>query len=294
MRNLFLIPFIAVLSYSCTSENTPYKSEAITVTLGFLFTEGPLWHHDGFLLFSDIPADKIYKWSPGDTVSKAYLQPSGNSNGLAMGLDGNLILAQHSGKISLLKDDGTLETLVTSYQKKRLNSPNDLVIRSDGQIYFTDPPFGVSSEERELDFSGVYRLDIEGNLTLIYQDFELPNGIAFSPDKSKLYVNDSRTGQVVRFDVLADGSVTNMIVFADIGSFGDLGGADGMVTDEEGNLFTTGPNGLIVFDADGKQIHQKRFDVQITNLAWGGENKNDLYITSSNQVFKIETNISGW
>jgi len=267
-----------------------FTSEPEAVTTGFRFTEGPIWHSDGYLLFSDIPADTIYKWTPGTETSEVYLTPSGNSNGIKIHPDGSLIIAQHSGKVSRINADLSLTVLADSYDGKRINSPNDVAVRSDGLIYFTDPDFGVSVADKELDFSGVYRINSDGSLTVLFDEFAKPNGIVFSPSEEHLYVNDSTTGQIMRFDVDAAGDVSNPTPFASIGERGQFGGADGMVVDSEGRLYTTGPNGLIVFNPDGTENTRLVFDHQITNLAWGGDDGNDLFITSPNTVYRLRVN----
>jgi len=280
--------------FSCTSETELPLAEAEVITEGFQFTEGPYWHPDGYLLFSDIPANIIYKWEPGNTESDVYIQPSGNSNGITSTPDGSLLLAQHSGKVSQVNEDSTITVLADQYNNNRLNSPNDIVARSDGKIFFTDPPFGVSEEDRELDFSGVYRLDQDGTLTLLFDGFDYPNGIALSPDESTLYVNDSATGQIFQFDLLNDGSVENQSLFASVGERDDTGAADGMKTDSEGRVYSTGPGGLSVFDTEGNRIQIMGFDERITNLAWGDSDNSSLYVTAPNSVYRVQTNVSGW
>lgn len=200
--------------------------------------------------------------------------------------DGTIVLTQHDGSVSKLTKNGELEAIVTEYEEMRLNSPNDLAIRSDSMIYFTDPPFGVSDNDQELSFAGVYRIDKNGDLTLLYDQLSLPNGITFSPDETHLYVSDSETGNIIRFEVQEDGSLTNEIVFANIGIPGDKGAADGMITDSEGRLYTTGPNGLTVFDADGNQLTNVSFEEQITNVEWSDDEKT-LYVTGANSVYRI-------
>ncbi|WP_206018040.1 SMP-30/gluconolactonase/LRE family protein [Rhodohalobacter barkolensis] len=297
IRTSILIPALSLVMmtflFSCTSEPELMIDEPEVVTDGFQFTEGPFWHPDGFLLFSDIPANTIYKWEPGNSESDVYIEPSGNSNGITSSPDGTVLLAQHSGKVSQVNDDLSLSVLAEEFNGNRLNSPNDLVARSDGKIFFTDPPFGVSDEDRELDFSGVFRLDQDGTLTLLYDGFEYPNGIALSPDESKLYVNDSATGQILRFDLLEDGSVTNETLFASVGERDDTGAADGMKTDSEGRLYSTGPGGLSIFDAEGNRIQIIEFDERITNLAWGDSDYSRIYVTAPNSVYRVQTNVTG-
>lgn len=291
---ILLVLFIGFGLISCAKNFDPVAGEPEVVTEGFRFTEGPYWHPEGFLLFSDIPANRVYKWTPGNSESEVYLEPSGNSNGIAARPDGTLLLAQHAGSVSEVTDSLTTNPVATQYNGMRLNSPNDLAVRSDGLIYFTDPTFGVSDDERELDISGVYRINADGSVNLLYDGFNLPNGIAFSPDESYLYVNDSETGQILRFDVLDNGNIENPQPFASIGEMAELGGADGMKTDSDGRLYTTGPNGFIVFDEDGNRIKQIRFDHQITNLAWGGDDMNELYMTSPAAIYRIPMHTQGW
>lgn len=261
------------------------------ITEGYEFTEGPLWHESGYLLFSDIPANTVYKWTPGEGA-EMYLKPSGHSNGLAYDREGNLLLAQHDGLVSRLSKSKKLTVVVDNYNGKRLNSPNDLAIKSDGSIYFTDPPFGVSDEDKELDFSGVYRYSEDNGLQLLIDDFDLPNGIVFSPDESRLYVNDSQHGHIRVFDVKEDGSLANGKIFAEMQSDAE-GAADGMKVDTEGNLYSTGPGGLWIFSPEGELLRQVETPDRVTNLAWGGSDGANLYLTAPNAVYKLETNKKG-
>ena len=279
---------------SCTAEFNPFAGEPEVVTEGFQFTEGPYWHEDGFLIFSDIPANRVYKWTPGNPEAEVFLEPSGNSNGIDARPDGTLLLAQHAGMVSEVTDSMTTNPIATEYNGMRLNSPNDLTVRSDGLIYFTDPTFGVSEEEQELDFAGVYRINADGSVELLYDRFRLPNGIAFSPDESYLYINDSDTGQILRFEVLDNGSIQNPDRFANVGVMAEFGGSDGMVTDTDGRLYVTGPNGLSVYDPDRNLIERITFDHQITNLAWGGDDLRELYVTSPSAIYRIQMNTQGW
>lgn len=281
----FLILPLLLLG-ACASKPNEMTITAEVIADGFLFTEGPVWSPDGALLFSDIPANVVYRWREGVGVD-TFLTPSGRSNGLAFHPSGRLVLAQHDGKVSMLSDEGKLQDLAAWVGGRRLNSPNDLVIHPNGVLFFTDPPFGVSDEDRMLDYSGVYRLAPDGELTLIHDGFELPNGIAFSPDFSRMYVCDSKTGDILTWDVDASGNATNPTPFANIGAMTDKGGADGMKTDAQGRLYTTGPNGLIVFDAEGKELHRKEFAEQVTNLAWGGADGKTLFMTASDKLYRL-------
>lgn len=294
-KNILLVILLVVTTLSCGEKPTeqqpePLLSEPELITDGYRFTEGPFWHPDGFLLFSDIPANRVYKWTPGEE-SEVFIEPSGNSNGIAADPDGHILLAQHAGTVSRLTEEGELRVIAESYEGKRLNSPNDLTVHSTGSIFFTDPPFGVSEEDKELDFSGVYKLTPSGDLQVIYDQFTHPNGITFSPDESRLYVNDSRTGEIIFFETDQEGNTSNPTSFTNIGEMTEKGGADGMKTDTYGNLYTTGPNGLIVFNSDGVQIDKTEFEEQITNLAWGGPDRNDLFLTASSNVYRFDVNI---
>ncbi len=264
------------------------------VTSGYEFTEGPYWHPDGFLLFSDIPANTIYKWKPGASESEVFLKPSDHSNGITATPKGMLVLAQHDGKISLVDRDKSVTTAADSYNGKRLNSPNDVTATSDGTIYFTDPPFGVSEENRELPFSGVYMLKPNGDPQLQFDGFNLPNGIVLSPDESKVYVNDTATGQILVFDRAEDGSLTNKRKFANVGPSGESGAADGMVVDSEGRLYSTGPGGISVFSVDGEKITSIEMSVRATNLEWGGADLDQLYLTTPSTVYRLEMDVTGF
>lgn len=284
---LFLVMFIMI---ACETSEESFLGEPEVVTSGFQFTEGPLWHPEGFLIFSDIPASIIYKYTPGNPESEVFIEPSGNSNGIKSLPDGTIIVAQHAGRVSIVNEDLELEPIAEQYEGMRLNSPNDIAVRSDGLVYFTDPDFGVSDENKELDFQGVYRINSDGSLTVVYDEFALPNGLVFTPDENYLYVNDSATGDIRRFEVMDNGDLDDSILFTNIGEMSNMGGADGMVVDSEGRLYTTGPNGFIIFDEDGEQLHQIQFEQQITNLAWGGDDGNDLFITSRDVVYKLRVN----
>lgn len=260
------------------------------ITSGYQFTEGPLWHSSGYLLFSDIPANTVYKWTPGEEAVE-YLKPSGHSNGLAFNQDGRLLLAQHDGAVAQLTKEKELAIVVDSYEGKRLNSPNDLTVKSDGSIYFTDPPFGVSDEEKELGVNGVYRYSEDEGLQLLIDDFNRPNGIVFSPDEDRLYVNDTSTNRIRVFEVNEDGTVGSGEIFATMEADGD-GAADGMKVDTNGNLYSTGPGGLWIFSPKGKLIQQVNTP-RITNLAWGGDRGTTLFMTAPDAIYKLPTTQKG-
>ena len=270
----------------------PDDATVEVVATGFQFTEGPLWMDDGTLLFSDIPASTVYQWVEGDSV-RVFRRPSGRSNGIARSPQGDLILAQHDGRVSRITRDGQEIVLADAYDGKRLNSPNDLVVSRRGSVYFTDPPYGVSPEERELEINGVYRLDGTGEVTLLADDFERPNGIVFSPDESVLYVNDTQTSDIRVFDVQPDGTLANGRVFATMDPPDDSGAADGMVVDASGNLYTTGPGGVWIYRPDGTLLDRIDTPMNVTNAAWGGPDASVLYLTAPDRIYRIALNATG-
>ena len=265
---------------------------------GCQFTEGPLWHAAGqFLLFSDIPANKMRKWdaSTGMTV---FREPSGKSNGLTYDKGGHLIACEHANRrVSLTTADGHVITIASHYQGKRLNSPNDVVVKSDGSIYFTDPPYGLSApygveSEKELNFQGVYRLSPNGeSLTLLVDDFDRPNGLCFSPDESILYINDTERMHIRAFDVVSDGTISNGRLFGE--EEGEDGKPDGMKVDVHGNVYLTGPGGIWVFAPDGTHLGCILVPERAANLAWGGDSWKNLFITASTSVYRVTCKVAG-
>ena len=267
-------------------------AEVEKVVGGFEFTEGPVWHPDGFLLFSDIPADTIYQWQKGEKTT--FRRPSGNANGNTLDRSGRLVTAEHGNRrVSLTQNDGEIITLASRYQGKRLNSPNDLVVKSDGSIYFTDPPYGIKSEQEELGFYGVYRLAPDGTLTLLVDDFVRPNGIVFSPDETQLYVNDSQEGHIRVFDVEPDGKLANGKLFAELEPPSKEGAADGMEVDMKGNIYSTGPGGVWILSSSGNLLGIIETPEVPTNLAWGDRDYKTLYITANTSVYRIPLKIPG-
>ena len=260
---------------------------------GFRFTEGPVWHPDGFLLFSDIPADTIYQWQPEQTT-KIFRQPSGNANGNTLDRSGRLVTAEHGNRrLSLTQKDGQIVTLASHYQGKRLNSPNDLVVKSDGSIYFTDPPYGIKSAQAELGFSGVYRLAADGTLTLLADSFVRPNGIALSPDETKLYVNDSQQGHIRVFELKPDGMLEQGRLFAELKPPSQEGAADGMKIDLQGHVYSTGPGGVWIFSPYGELLGIIATPEAPANLAWGDSDYQTLYITARTSLYRIRLQIPG-
>lgn len=275
------------------SKILPENAKVERIATGFQFTEGPVWHPDGFLLFSDIPANTIYKWQPNNEPT-IFRNPSNKANGNTFDLEGRLITGEHeSRRVSRTEKDGNVVTLADEYQGKKLNSPNDLVVKSDGSIYFTDPPYGIKSEQEELGFYGVYRLAPDGSLTLLIDDFIRPNGIAFSPDETKLYVNDSERGHIRVFNVKTDGTLDGGEIFAEMKNPDKKGAADGMKVDIEGNIYSTGPGGVWIFSPTGELLGIIEVPEAPANLAWGDRDYKTLYITARNSLYSIRLNISG-
>lgn len=280
---------------------------------GFRWVEGPVWNdREKYLLFSDIPANTVYKWRDGEGVTP-FLAPSGysglapfagrepGSNGLTFDRDGRLVLAEHGDRrIAKLEDGGTQVTLVDRYQGKRLNSPNDLVHKSNGDLYFTDPPFGLpmtfADPAKELPFQGVYRLAANGELTLLTADIKAPNGIAFSPDEKTLYLTDVDPQRQVwlAYEVKNDGTLGNGRVFFDTKSLTKQwnGGPDGLKVDRQGNLFAAGPGGLYVFAPDGTLLGGIRLGVATANCAWGDDGTM-LYIAADTAIYRVRTTTRG-
>ena len=259
----------------------------------FQFIEGPAWHPDGFLLFSDIPANTIYKLA-ANGKAEIFRRPSGNANGNTFDKAGGLITAEHSThRLSRTEKDGKVVTLVDKYDGKRFNSPNDLAVKSDGSIYFTDPGYGVSKEQKQLDFYGVYRLAPDGKLTLLIKDMVQPNGIALSPDEKKLYVNNSEAGYIGVFDINSDGTVGNKRVFAELKDPGKIGVPDGLKVDVQGNVYSTGAGRIWILSPAGKLLGRIPVPEMATNVAWGDKDYKTLYITASKSLYRIRLKIAG-
>ena len=258
------------------------SAEVEQLGTGFTFTEGPIWNPDGFLLFSDMPGDVRRRWDPDSGVSEVA-NPSNKGNGMTIDNDGRLVVCEHvTSSVVRMDPDGKgggREVLATHYEGRELNSPNDVVVKSDGAIYFTDPTYGRMpgfgiEREQDLDFQGVYRIAPGGgDPQLLVDDFDQPNGLCFSTDESLLYINDTTRAHIRVFDVAGDGTISNSRVLADgIGSgsleIGDL--VDGMKLDERGNVWVTGPGGVCVFDPDGNHIGTVEVPENVGNINWGG------------------------
>jgi len=278
---------------------------------GFAWVEGPAWNRKGrYLLFSDIPNNSIFMWKEGKGVT-LFLKPSGytgtepfegkepGSNGLTFDLDGRLVLCEHGDRrITRIERDGQKSVLADRFEGKRLNSPNDVVFKSNGDMYFTDPPFGLpgafDDPNKELDFQGVYRLATNGELTLLTKDLKAPNGIAFSPNEKILYVSDSGRRVWMAFDVKDDGTITNGRVLLDASERGKdrPGVPDGLKVDIHGNLFGGAPGGVYVIAPDGTLLGMFDFGMATGNCTWG-ENGSTLFITSNTAVYRIRLDTKG-
>jgi sugar lactone lactonase YvrE len=262
----------------------------------FKFVDGPVWMPDktgGYLLFSDIPSNAIMKWKPGGGKPTVFRQPCGNTNGHTLDKTGRLVSCEHSNRrVSLTQKNGKVVTLAERFNGKRLNSPNDIVVKSDGTIYFTDPPYGIRPEQEELGFYGVYRLK-GGKLTLVVDDFVRPNGIALSPDEKRLYVNDSQEGHIRVFDIKADGTLANGRLFADMKDPGKDGVPDGMKVDIKGNVYSTGPEGVWVFSPQGKLLGKIIPPEVPANVGWGDSDYRTLFMTARTGLYRVRLQIPG-
>ena len=263
---------------------------------GLGFVEGPVWHDDS-LLFSDIPNNRICRLkalAQGPELT-TFRTPSGNSNGLTLDRSGRLIACEHSTRrVTRTEIDGSITVLAEWYQGKRLNSPNDVVVRSDGSIYFTDPPYGLTglTEWKELSFNGVYRLAPNGELELLVDDFDRPNGLAFSPGEEVLYVDDTARGHIRAFDVAEDGHISNGRVLIDMAGEG-WGRPDGMKVDVEGNIYCTGPGGFWIIDPAGKCLARVSPPENPANMAWGDIDRRSLYLTAQTGIYRIRLGVPG-
>lgn len=257
------------------------------VATGYQFTEGPQWRESSAdLLFSDIPANRIYRYSPGGGEPVVHREPSGNANGLAIDSEGRLLAAEH-GSRSLTRDG---VSLVGEFEGARLNSPNDVVADQDGTIYFTDPPYGISDDQRELDFMGIYRLETDGSLFAEYQGAlsERPNGIGMSPNRQHVYVADTSDGNLYRFDVGTGGALVGRIVFATTS-----GGADGLAIDAAGNIFVTANDGVEVYRPDGSKWGTIEVPEKPANCAFGDADHRTLYITARTSLYRVRLREAG-
>ena len=276
---LILMVILPQLIYSQDSSN--YSVEKVAD--GFNFIEGPVLK-DGKILFSDIPENIIFQFETEKGVSE-YYKPSGNSNGLALNAAGELLMAQHGKRrIAKINKVGKEILLTEKYNGKLLNSPNDMTLHSDGSIFFTDPPYGIKSDQEELGFYGIYKLTPDGNLHLLDQSLNRPNGIALSPDESKLYVSDSRDQKIFVWDIIDDKTIGNKSLLIKMEG---KGAADGFKINTSGTIYATGPNGIWVINKDGSVEAVIKVPGQITNCNWGNSGQTILFVTSARDLYKI-------
>jgi gluconolactonase len=289
----------------------PANPKIFKLAEGFQFTEGPLWAKPGYLLFSDPNANTIYKYNAVDgklSVFKTnsgysgrdvaeYFQPG--SNGLTLDPHGRLTINEHGNhRVTRVEKDGTLTVLADRFEGKRLNSPNDLVYRSDGTLFITDPPFGLpkfyDDPRKELPFSGVFAL-YKGQLKLVSADLKGPNGIAFSPDEKYLYVGnwDPEKKVVMRYDVNADATLSNGKVFFDMTKAAGEDAIDGIKVDQQGHLYVSGPGGLWIISSTGKHLGTIIAPKHPHNLAWGSDDGKTLYMTAQGTLYRMPLNIPG-
>jgi len=270
------------------------KAKLETVATGFGFTEGPMWDTAGFLYVSDEVQNKIFRVYPDG--KKEEVISLGDPDGNTFDRRHRLIdCASVLRAIIEVTPDGKYNILADHYQGNKFNSPNDVVVGPDGALYFTDPTLDlVEGEKQEIPFQGVYRLDDKGQVTLLTKDLTQPNGLSFSPDGKRLYIDDTKQRNIRVYEVAPDGSLTSGRIFA-----GEQGGRhegvpDGMKVDENGNIFVTGPKGIWVWDAEGNHLGTIAMPEQPANLAWGDKDYHTLYITANTSVYRLETKTHGF
>ncbi len=275
---------------------------------GFGFTEGPLWvESDSALIFSDIPGNTAHRWRTGSASAETYRKPSGWSNGMTMDHAGRVLACEHGGRrVSRFAyaSPETAESVASEWNGTALNSPNDIVVHSSGAIFFTDPTygadtgrvpaFGAPGQKPDLAFQGVYRVDSDGSMHLVVSEgFTQPNGLAFSPDETLLYIGDSQERLIWRYRVQPDLTLADRSLFVDQRGDSRRGAPDGMKVDTEGRLWTTGAGGVSVHSADGTYLGVFEMDEHAANLTFGGENYSTLFMTAGTSVYAIDTAVRG-
>ena len=266
---------------------------------GFEFTEGPIWHpREKHLTFSDMPGDHMRRWTAGGGIA-TFRKPSNKANGNTYDAQGRMLTCEHAtSRVTRTEPDGAITVLATHYQGRELNSPNDIVVYSSGRIYFSDPTYGRKpyygvERPQQLDFQGVYSMNPDGSdLTLLADDFAQPNGLCFSRDERRLFVNDTDRGHIRVFDVDGEGHLRDGGVWAEV--TGEAPGApDGMKIDSAGHLFCCGPGGIHVFAPDARCLGVIGIPEVAANFTWGGEDMRSLFVTASTSLYRIDVLVPG-
>lgn len=265
---------------------------------GYAFTEGPVWHpREKTVVFSDMPGDHMRVWREGAGVA-TYRQPSNMANGNAYDRQGRLVTCEHAtSRLVRQEKDGSLTVLASHWQGRELNSPNDVVVKSDGSIYFSDPTYGRAEyygrkRDVQLGFRGVYRVDPTGELALLADDFGQPNGLCFSADEKRLFVNDTDRQHIRVFDVQPDGSLKGGEVWAETKGEG-AGAPDGMKIDSAGNVWCCGPGGIHIFAPDATCLGVLRTPEYVANFCFGGDDLKTLFVTASTSLYRVRVNVAG-
>ena len=264
---------------------------------GCRWAEGPAWFAAGrYVIWSDIPNNRMLRYDETDGSVSVFRQPSGNSNGNTVDRQGRLVSCEHSGRrVSRTEHDGSITTIADRWRGKRLNSPNDAVVKSDGSIWFTDPTYGIMSDyegerqDEEIGGCHVYRIDPGGTVTRVADDFLRPNGLAFSADERELYIVDTRKEHIRRFGVVDDGTLTGGEIFATC----DAGSFDGLRLDHAGRIWVAAHDGLHCFDPDGTLLGKLHLPEVVSNLTFGGPRRNDLFITATTSLYSVRVNFTG-
>lgn len=277
--------FCLLLAVCSAAESASWKVERLPGT--YKFTEGPAWTPQGTLVFSDCHDNKIWemKFPASGAAPKVFRDPAGPSNGLTFDKQGRLIACDYGHRrVTRTEKDGKITVLADRFEGKKFNSPNDVVVKSDGSIYFTDPSYGCKDEDRELPYKGVFRIRPDGKVDLLVSDFDMPNGLCFSADESKLYIADSSKRAHIRvMDVAKDGTLSGGKVFA---TLVDQGVPDGMKIGAEGHLYSSAAPGVLVYDRTGKLVETIPVPEVAANLAWGDKDRKTLYITAQTGVYR--------
>jgi len=272
------------------------SSEPERLATGFVFTEGPLWHPDGYLLFVDIRRSQIFKLTPGDEP-ELIRENSGESNGMTFDRQGRVVICEMINRqVTRMEADGSYTVLADRWDNQRLNRPNDVVGKSDGSLYFTNPGRErLDPAQVDMAFNSVHRIRPDGTVDLMIPNFAYPNGLAFSPDESVLYVANTRPGQyIMAYDVNADGTVSNGRHFADMSSAVATNGVpDGMKVDMEGRVYCTGPDGCWVFSPAGERIGIIHLPEFPANCAWGGPDRRTMFFTSNTSIYSLRMKTPG-